>query len=127
MGKSTEGSVGCVQKTDSSSLWLEQGVPGSQERVSTSSGRALKAQLRSSGFILKVVGATEGFKCGGSELCFKKNNILTMCEMEWKIERVEREKTERGPPLSSRLKKGGRRVSEWKDVRGVGWVEVLQR
>lgn len=81
--------------------------------------------MRSLGFIFKVVGVIEGFKCGGLELCFKKNNILIMCEMEWKIERVEREKIERGLSLFFRLKKGGRRVLEWKDVRGVGWVEVL--
>lgn len=61
MGKGKKGSVGCVQRTDSSYLWLEQRVCDGQERVSASSGRALKAQLRSLGFILKVVGVTEGF------------------------------------------------------------------
>lgn len=84
MWKGKEGSVGCVQRTDSSSFWLEQRVRGGQEKVSEGSGRAVKAQLRSLGFILKVVGANEAFSRGGLELCFKDNNVLTMCEMEWK-------------------------------------------
>lgn len=37
-----------------------------------------------------------------------------MCEMEWKIEGVETGQPERGPLSSSRLKKGGKRGSEWK-------------
>ena len=61
MGKGKKGSMGCVQRTDSSYRWLEQRVCDGQERVSARSGRALKARLRSLGFILKVVGVTEGF------------------------------------------------------------------
>lgn len=46
--------------------------------------REANAQL-SLGFLLKVVGAAKGFWWGGSELCFRENDVFTVCEMEWKI------------------------------------------
>lgn len=70
-------------------------------------GRALKVHLRGFSFIFKAAGA-KGFWGGGAELCFRENNLLTICETEWNIERVEAGRPERGPLESARLKQEGR-------------------
>lgn len=61
MGNGKEESMECIQKIDSSYLWLEQSICDGWNRVSDSLERTLKAWLRSLGCDLKVVGATEGF------------------------------------------------------------------